>query len=170
LKEIILLRHAKSSRDEPALADFERPLSGRGKRACAAVATAVRRLAPAPRLVLASPARRTAETLERIEDALPAGAEVALEKALYLASASKLLERLRRLDDAVPSVMVIGHNPGLQRLALLIAGRGDKSALEKLAAKFPTAALAVLRYPGARWRELAADAAELLELWSPKDE
>lgn len=170
MKEIILLRHAKSSRDDPGTADFERPLARRGKEACEAVEAAFRRLALKPALVLASSARRTEETLRLIAPALPGEYAVALEKRLYLASAARLLERLQRIDDGVRSVLVIGHNPGLQRLALLLAGRGNAAALERLRVKFPTAALARLKFPGAHWRALAAGSAELAAFWSPKDD
>ena len=79
-------------------------------------------------------------------------------------------QRLKALDDAFQSVLLIGHNPGLQRLALLLAGRGKEADLARLAEKFPTAGLAELHFPGPRWSELASASAELVFLWSPKDE
>ncbi len=170
MKTIILLRHAKSSWDEAGTPDFERPLSPRGKRACAAVRTALGRLGAAPELVLCSLARRTQETLRRIAPALAGGPDVIVERRLYLASAKKLLERLQALEAEPDSVLLLGHNPGLQRLAVELAGRGEAAALKRLAAKFPTAALAELSFPGKSWRELEPGSAELVSLWSPKDD
>ena len=170
MRTITLLRHAKSSWSAPGKADFARPLSPRGRRACTALKAVLRRRKAAPDVVLASSAVRTAETLSRIAQQLPAAAAVILEKRLYLASAAKLLARLKGLDDAFHSVLLIGHNPGLQRLALLLAGRGKEADLARLAAKFPTAGLAELHFPGPRWGELAAATAELVFLWGPRDE
>jgi len=170
MKTIILLRHAKSSRNDTALADFDRPLAPRGKRACEAVIRALRRFKLAPDVVLCSTARRAEETLLGIAPALADGATVKHEKRLYLASAARLLGRLRELDDGVRSVLLIGHNPGLQGLAVLLAGSGNGAALARLAAKFPTAGLAALSFPGKRWGELAAGSAELFRLWSPNDD
>ncbi|HXQ66334.1 MAG TPA: histidine phosphatase family protein [Alphaproteobacteria bacterium] len=170
MKTIILLRHAKSSRNDTALADFDRPLAPRGKRACETVIRALRRLKLAPDIVLCSTARRAEETLLGIAPALADGATVKHEKRLYLASAARLLGRLRELDDGVRSVLLIGHNPGLQGLAVLLAGGGNGATLARLVAKFPTAGLAALSFPGKRWGELAAGSAELVRLWSPNDD
>jgi phosphohistidine phosphatase len=167
MKTITLLRHAKSSWDDAGAADIDRPLSPRGKRDCKAVREVIAALKP--ELVLCSSALRTRETLERIKAALPSERTDAIEARLYLASAARLLARLKQVDDAVDSVLLIGHNPGLQRLALLLAGRGDAPVLTRLAAKFPTAAIARLAFSGRRWRDLDAGAAELKQLWSPKD-
>lgn len=168
MKQLYLVRHAKSSWDDPALADFERPLAARGRRACQGLRETLRPLGIAPALILCSAARRTQETLQRLSSAFSHDYAVAVEKRLYLASGAKLLERLRRLDDDIPSVMLIGHNPGLQRLALLLAGGGDQELLARLKAKFPTAGLAELAFAGAHWRDLAGGKAELVRLLTPR--
>jgi phosphohistidine phosphatase len=104
---------------------------------------------------------RTRETLELLQcDA----ASVRVEDELYAASADTLLERLRAVDDEVGSVLLIGHNPGLQDLALLLAG--DGADLERVATKFPTAALATLSV--ATWKRLAPGDAELTAYVVPK--
>ena len=166
---LYLLRHAKSSWADPALADRDRPLAPRGRRNAAVLAAELARIPIAPELVLCSPARRTRETLDAISDELPQGAEIRFEERVYGASAEGLVDLLAGLPGAVASVLLIGHNPGLQRLALLLAGRGDAPVLTRLAAKFPTAAIARLAFSGRRWRDLDAGAAELKQLWSPKD-
>jgi phosphohistidine phosphatase SixA len=110
-KRLYLLRHAKSSWKQPELADHDRPLASRGRRAAKAIARHLRERQIAPELVLCSTARRARETLERIEPAL-ATAAVRREPQLYRASADVLFERLRTVPDDVASVMLIGHNPG----------------------------------------------------------
>jgi len=169
MKQLYLLRHAKSSWEDAAVADFERPLAVRGRRACASLREAIGRHGIAPALILCSAARRTQETLQAVAPAFAHDYVVAIERRLYLASAAKLLERIRRLEDDIPSVMLIGHNPGLQRVALLLAGGGAQEGLARLKAKFPTAALAELAFRGARWRDLAAGKAELVRLLTPRE-
>ena len=169
MKTLYLLRHAKSSWDEPGLADFDRSLSGRGKRACRALVEAISRFGVAPELILCSSATRTQETFKRIAPAFTNKYTLSVERQLYLASARKLLGRLRRVPDDTPSAMLIGHNPGLQGLAQSLAGRGDRAMLDRLAVKFPTAALAELNFSGTKWRALDAGTAELVRLWTPRD-
>jgi phosphohistidine phosphatase len=166
MKRVYLLRHAKSSWADAALADHERPLNGRGRRAATAMCEQLRAEGIAPALVLCSTARRTRETLERIAPAL-GDAEIRTEDALYGASAATLLERLRRLPDEVESVLLIGHNPGLQELALRLARPAP--ALDPLTDKFPTGALAVLALAAGRWSECAPGTAELVAFARPRD-
>lgn len=167
MKTLYLLRHAKSSWDNEGLKDFERPLAVRGKRACTVLNKALPRLGVAPEVVLCSAARRAQETLRRIAAGLPEEPTVIVERGLYLAGAKRLLNRLHKLDAAINSAMVIGHNPGLQRLALLLAGSGERSLLERLKTKLPTAGLAELRFQGVFWGDLEAGACTLSRLWTP---
>ena len=166
MKRLYLLRHAKSSWKDTSLPDHDRPLNGRGRRAAKAMARHMREHGIEPELVLCSTARRARETLERIEPGLDTRA-VHLEPDLYAASAHALLERLRGVPDTVESVLLIGHNPGLQDLALELARPG--SAADELAAKYPTAALATLAFEASTWRELDRGTAELVELVRPRD-
>lgn len=119
-----------------------------------------------PDLVLCSSSVRARQTLERLARAIPEGTPVEIEEALYAAGSSTLIERLRRVPPEREAVLVIAHNPGLQELALLLAGRGPD--LGRLAEKFPTGALATLAHDGA-WTELRAGACELLELVFPRE-
>jgi phosphohistidine phosphatase len=162
VKRLFLLRHAKSSWDDAGLADRDRPLAPRGRRAVEVMARHLRDETISPSLVLSSPARRTRETL----DGLAPSGEVQIEDELYGASAADLLERLRRLPDSKESVMLIGHNPAIQELALSLAGAGDRRA--DLERKFPTGALATLTVPDS-WHELGPGSADLVEFVRPKD-
>jgi len=163
---LYLLRHAKSSWSDPALPDRERPLAPRGRRDAKRVAEHLVRLGVEPGLVLCSAAVRTRETLQLVRPALGATTSVVLEDELYAAAADTLLERLRAVPDGVASVLLIGHNPGLQDLALLLASAGEE--LAPLEAKFPTAALATLAVPKAGWSELSPGDAVLAAFVTPK--
>lgn len=149
-KRVYLLRHAKSSWDDPALSDHDRPLAPRGRKAAALMASHIRDEGIEPELVLCSSAVRARETLERVQ---PAG-EVEVEDGLYGAGAADLLDRLRRVPDEVESVMLIGHNPAIQDLA-------------GVEGKFPTGALATLEFDG-EWRSLRAGCAKLAAFVRPK--
>jgi phosphohistidine phosphatase len=162
VKRLFLLRHAKSSWDDAGLADRDRPLAPRGRRATEVMARHLRDEKISPALVLCSSARRTRDSLEGVG---PSG-EVRIEDELYGATEAELLERLRRVPDAVESVMLIGHNPAIQELALGLASGGAR--LEDLERKFPTAALATLTVPGT-WRELGSGSAELVAFVTPKE-
>jgi phosphohistidine phosphatase len=164
VKRLFLLRHAKSSWDDPGLDDHDRPLAPRGRRASALIAEHLRRERIAPDLVLCSSARRTRETLERVMPALDPS-KARFERALYGASSEKLLQRLREVPDEVQSVMLVGHQPAIQELALHLAGEG--SELESVRGKFPTAALATLTFAG-QWSELARQSGELAAYVKPK--
>jgi phosphohistidine phosphatase len=164
MKRLFLLRHAKSSWDDPELADHDRPLAPRGRRAAKLIAEHMARQGATPALVLCSSARRTRETLELIAPALGEGISVQIERELYAASDQGLLKRLRAAEDSIESLLLIGHNPGMQELALSLAGAGPK--LADLRRKYPTGALATLEYRG-RWADLQSGRAELTDFVTP---
>ena len=166
MKRLYLLRHAKSSWDDPTLADDDRPLAPRGRRAAKVMAEHLGRKGIAPELVLCSPSRRTRQTLTRIAPGLGKNANVQIEPELYAASGPVLLEVLHEVPDGVDSVMLIGHNPGIQDLALNLASAG--SPIPRLRNKFPTAALVTLELNGS-WRELEPGSAELVSFVKPKE-
>jgi len=156
MKRLYLLRHAKSSWDEAGLADHDRPLSSRGRRAADAMGRHLRAEGIAPQLILCSSAARTRETLTRIglEDA-------EIERELYGASAGELLARLRRVPADIESVLVIGHNPGTHDLALALAGAP--------AEKYPTGALATIDLEIDAWSAIAAGGGRLVAFVRPRE-
>jgi phosphohistidine phosphatase len=164
---LYLLRHAKSSWDDPGLEDSDRPLAPRGRRASALVAEHLRGDHVAPALVLCSSALRTRETLAAILPALEGEVEIRIEDRLYLAGADALLARLNEVPDSLPSVLLIGHNPSIQELALTLAGRGD--GLDRLRERFPTGALATLGIPTGGWSGLRPRAAVLESFVLPRE-
>jgi phosphohistidine phosphatase len=162
----MLLRHAKSSWADPTLADIDRPLAPRGERAARRMAKYVRRQRLRPALVLCSPSLRTRQTLEAIAPSLGGDASISVEPGLYAAEMNEILAQLRTTPDAVGSVLVIGHNPGLHELALALASRG--ADLPRLRAKFPTGALAVLAAGCEAWGALEPGGAELVDYVVPE--
>ena len=121
-----------------------------------------------PDLILVSPSRRTQETLASLEpwDDTPLVEQV---EALYLATASQLLAILRGVNETVRSAMLIGHNPGMHELAILLAnGSTGSEATRRLAASFPTAALVEFSV-ATRWEQLDATGVRLVRFLTPKD-
>jgi phosphohistidine phosphatase len=167
VRRLLLLRHAKSSWDDPGLADHDRPLAPRGRRAAVALCDHLQDLADPPDLVLCSSAVRTVQTLDRIRPALPASTSINVDGQLYAADAGELLAHVRRLSSSVSCALVIGHNPGIGDLAVMLAGNGDSAARSAMAAKFPTAALARLALDQP-WSEVGPDSATLEEFWKPR--
>lgn len=167
MKRVYLLRHAKSSWKDRSLADRDRPLAGRGRRAAKALALHLEAEEVRPELVLCSPARRTRETLERIEAGFGGEVEARIDDALYGAGEAGLFERLTTLPEPVGSVMLIGHNPGLQQLALALASEGD--GLARMRDKYPTAALATIDLPAESWGGVERGSGELVRYVRPRD-
>ena len=166
MRTLYLLRHAKSSWDDPDLEDAERPLADRGRRAAGLIGDYMRANAIEPELVICSPAVRARQTLDGLGDAVGA-ASVEIEPRLYDAHESDLLARVRRVDGEIDSVMLIGHNPSIERLALLLAAEGD--LLDEVRAKYPTGALATLVLDAGDWSEASAGEAELAGFVKPRD-
>jgi phosphohistidine phosphatase len=168
MRQLLLLRHAKSSWDNIGQPDRERPLSDRGHRAAAAMRRAMRQLGLAPDLVLISPSRRTLQTLEALEpwDETPLVEQV---EALYLAEPAQLFGILHDVPETVRSVLVIGHNPGLHDLAqTLLAGAPATAMAQRMAQSYPTGALAEFVIPGP-WLRLAPGGGSLMRFLTPRE-
>jgi len=162
---LYLLRHAKSDWSDPTLPDEMRPLSKRGRRDAQLLASFLESAPIRPSLILCSPAMRTRQTLEPLIGAL-GNPPVEFERDLYAAPAQALLDRLHAVPDAFTSVMLIGHNPGLQELAVRLTKPGKKRAT--LEAKFPTGALATISLNAPAWGKLAPHSAQLTRNITPR--
>ena len=165
LRHIVVIRHAKSSWDDPSVADHDRPLSKRGRNALSPLRDHIERLELRPELVMCSSSRRTCETLAGIRAAFGRKARVESDSSLYAASAEQLVTELRRLDDQVTTVVLIGHNPGVVELVDLLASASATG--EAAIDTFPTAAVAVLSVAGP-WSALQPACALLESFWAPR--
>ncbi|MGW8268021.1 MAG: SixA phosphatase family protein [Longimicrobiales bacterium] len=169
IKTVLLLRHAKSSWDQPLLEDFRRPLAPRGRRAAPRVGRYLAREELIPDRVLCSGAARAVETWELVSEALGVAVSTEFREELYHASPRSLMEILRTLPDEVQSILLIGHNPTFETLALRLAGSGNEETLEAMRNKFPTAALAILDFGIERWAELEEGGGVLRVFIRPKE-
>ena len=167
MKSLILLRHAKSSWNDAVARDFDRPLNRRGRRAAALMGREMERLDLRFDLVLASPAARVVETLDDVGSGYGAHLPVEYDERVYLADPETLLELVRSAAPEIDRLLLVGHNPGLERLALLLAGQGDYRA--ELAAKFPTATLAQIDFDVATWSGLEPGSGRLVRFVRPRD-
>ncbi|MDP1751649.1 MAG: histidine phosphatase family protein [Reyranella sp.] len=170
MKNILLLRHAKSAWSDTTLSDHDRPLNRRGERAAKAIGDHLAQHGPRPDLVLCSTAMRTRQTLAPVIKRLGTHAPpIALEDTLYLASEESLLERLQAVADDITTVLLVGHNDGIWRLAEMLAGHGQPARLAALQEKYPTGTLATLQFPDGPWRDLAAGSGDLVAFVRPRD-
>jgi phosphohistidine phosphatase len=166
VRRLHLLRHAKSSWDDQALRDRDRPLAPRGRRATKRIARWARKHDVRPQLVVSSSAVRARETLQGVLPGL-GEPEVWTEVALYAASVETLLERVQALPDEANEAMFVGHNPGLGELLLLLAGPGELR--ERAEAKVPAGALATLEADVERWAELEPGGMRLVSFVVPRE-
>ncbi|MCB5164145.1 histidine phosphatase family protein [Streptomyces bambusae] len=166
MPDLVILRHAKSAWP-PGVPDSDRPLGPRGLRDAPAAGALLAREHPRPDLVLCSPARRTRQTWELAAARLPAEPPVRHEPRLYAAEAEEILDLVRETPADVGGLLLVGHNPGLQELVLLLAGGGPGDALDRIGAKFPTSAVAVLGCPEP-WSALTPGSAVLKSFDIPR--
>jgi phosphohistidine phosphatase len=166
MKTLTLLRHAKSGWDDPVSRDFDRLLNPRGRRAARTVAKEMRRLGLGFDRVLASPARRVIETIGEVAQVF-GPIEPVYEQSVYLAAPQALLDLVRDVDDGVGRLLLVGHNPGLESLALLLTGPG--ALRDSAAEKYPTATLAEIALPVERWADVGEGTGELRRFIRPRD-
>jgi phosphohistidine phosphatase len=176
-RTLVLFRHAKSA--WPDVADHDRPLARRGIRDAPVMGRWLREAGLLPGQVLCSTARRARETWQFAQAGLAATPPVTFDARIYEGAATDLLAVLRKVPPATGTLLLIGHNPAIEDLALLLtaapsaaAGPGPGGAapgdLERMRSKFPTAAIAVLEFPGT-WPSLAPGRARLTAFVTPHD-
>jgi len=167
-RRLVLLRHAKSSWDTDAARDVDRPLAPRGEAAAPAVGRFLAERDLWPEWVWCSPAKRTRQTWKRVAPIVEIPPVLVYEPALSLASARTLLARIAETPARISTVLVVGHNPGLQELAAELATRADAEVGEAVRAHFPTAAVLALAYENGDWTSLADAPVRLLAWRTPK--
>jgi phosphohistidine phosphatase len=165
-RRIVLLRHAKA--DWPEVPDIERPLADRGRLDAPAAGQWLAGAGLLPHLTLCSPAVRTRETWKLAAHELPQRPKTVYEERLYDATPGDLMALLNEVDDTVPDVLVVGHNPGMHGLAEVLAADAEGDALVRLRrGAFPTSAVAVLEFTGS-WKTVEHGVARLTAFWSPR--
>ena len=171
MKRLYLLRHAKAVAAGPAQDDFARELTVRGMQDAAAMARYLAKNEMRPDLILASGAARTRQTAELVQRELTA--KIEYRDNLYLAEPGRIFAAVQAVAASAAGVMVIGHNPGMEELATLLARepvrRKERERRDVLEEKFPTAALAALEFDIAKWRDLAPGTGKLLDFVRPRD-
>jgi phosphohistidine phosphatase len=169
MKRLTLLRHAKSGWDDPVARDFDRPLNAKGKRAARAVGRHMREAGIAFDHAIASPATRVVETLEELSAGLGHALRPAFDRKVYLASAETLLDVIHDAPEGAETLLLVGHNPGLEDLVLLLVPNGAGQDREAVEDKFPTASLVDIRFDAARWADVRAGGGTLSRFVRPRD-
>ena len=168
--KLFLLRHAKSSWTDPGLDDLDRPLNARGLRAAAAIGRFMRSNRLLPELVLCSPARRARETWKLVADELRTAPRVVIDEGIYdFGNGGRLLDVARTQANGASPLLVVGHNPSMERLAARLIGRGEPKLVKKIEQKYPTGALCVIEFPIEKWGEIADATGELLSFTRSSD-
>lgn len=169
MKRLSLLRHAKSSWDDPVERDFDRPLNGRGRRAAQRMGQWLAEQKLLFDHVLASPALRIRQTVEGVEAGMGARLAVHWDKRIYMASAAILFDLVQETGDGIDHLLLIGHNPGLEDLCLDASAGHDNDARKEMEAKFPTAAFATLDFDVQRWADAGEGRAVIHSFMRPRD-
>ena len=157
---LYLLRHAKSSWDDAAQRDFERPLTNRGREACVLVGEFIEEKGIDFDLVLVSTAVRTRETIELVKERAKLRSEVRYDERIYEATVPRLLEVIAQVDDDRENVLLVGHNPGLEELLTLLTGEH---------VRVTTANFAKITIQATTWSESLANKGTLDWIIRPKE-
>lgn len=167
---LLLLRHAKSSWDNPALDDRDRPLAPRGERAASLIGRYMRENGHQPKLALCSHAARARQTLDLVIDALGTTPPVHIDDQLYdFGDGTVLLAALANEGGNASPLLIVGHNPSVEALADRLIGAGPEELMTEMRIKFPTGALAVIDFDTARWEEVTPGSGVLVSFTRPKD-
>lgn len=165
---VMLLRHAKAEPAFPGASDRDRVLAARGRQQAADLGQFMARHRLTPARTLVSPATRTRETWDGVAAALPQAPAAEFDERIYNAAASTLIEMIRETDtQAVRSLLLVGHNPGLHQAAVELIATGDLDARQRLHEKFPPAGLVVIEFKLAEWSALHPLAGRLERFVTP---
>ena len=170
MKYVTLLRHAKSDWGEPSLRDFDRPLNPRGRAAAPAMGAYLCKKKVRPDLILCSAAIRTRQTLNLLAPKLGIHPETIITEQIYLASPADKLMMIKASADNFDHILMIGHNPGTHQLAcdFVDIEHSVDAGADKMARKFPTAAVAHFKFPVGSWSEVGLGRGHLVFFMTPK--
>ncbi len=165
---LLLMRHAKSSWDNPETADYERPLSSRGQQAAPAMGAFMAERDLIPTRILCSAAQRARETLALLLPHLTGDIDICIAQRLYQSDAPGYLTAVREYGGTDLTVLLIGHNPAIEDFAHVLAPMGDAAGLASMKAKYPTCALAIIGFDLAHWRDIGPGEGRLISFNTPK--
>lgn len=168
MKTLYFLRHAKAEPGGSAVADPDRILSRRGQEACALMGAYMKSKAYVPACALTSPSARTKETLERVAAAAGWNIPNRFDDRLYLATAEEILCTIQTIENNAHSLIVVGHNPGMHHIALLLSEPVQNRLRTALELKYPTCTLTVMRFECKEWQEIAPGKGKLLDFVTPE--
>jgi phosphohistidine phosphatase len=168
MKTLTLLRHAKSDWDDPVARDFDRPLNRRGRRAARTIGAEMRAQGLAFDRVLASPARRVVETIEELAETF-GEIDADYDARIYLASTETLIDLIRATDETVERLLLVGHNPGLERLALALSSGSGGPLRDGIEVKYPTATLAEIALDVEGWWQVDSGTGTIVRFIRPRD-
>jgi phosphohistidine phosphatase len=168
MKTLTLLRHAKSGWDDPVTRDFDRPLNRRGRRAARTVGAEMRAQGMQFDRVLASPALRVVETLEEVAGAY-GELRPSYEPRLYLATTETLIELIHAVPEPIDRLLLVGHNPGLELLALGLSGGSDSRLRGEIEVKYPTGTLAEIALDVEGWWQVDEGCGSIARFIRPRD-
>lgn len=167
---LLLLRHAKSSWTDPGLDDHDRPLNPRGQKSAPLIGRFMRDHKFNPDLVLCSPARRARETWKLASAELRSAPRLLMEDGLYdFGNGGRILDTVRAKADTAKSILVVGHNPSIERLAQRLIGKGEAKLRKRITEKYPTGALAVISFDAKDWKDIEDGKGTLAAFVRPRD-
>lgn len=170
MKTLGIFRHAKSDWNDARLRDFDRPLNKRGRKGAAIMGKHIRDHGACWRRILASPAVRVTQTIELAAEAAGLTPPVTWDRRIYLANSAALMDVLRDQEGDPESILLIGHNPGLEDLIFdLVPDNGSSPLRDIVEEKFPTAAYAVMELDIEGWNDIDENCARLVHLVRPRD-
>ncbi|HEX6218263.1 MAG TPA: histidine phosphatase family protein [Sphingomicrobium sp.] len=169
MKQLAILRHAKSDWGNPGLTDFDRPLNKRGRKAAKKVGRELNQRGLAFDLVVSSPATRARETVERFCLGFEHPLSVQFEPAIYLASTGALLGVINALPEETGTVLIVGHNPGFHDIVLRLTREDSNGFRHKVGANYPTGAFALIDFPAGKWADVTPASGEIRQVIFPRE-
>jgi phosphohistidine phosphatase len=169
MPRLLLLRHAKSSWDDPEISDFDRPLNTRGRRSAPLMGRHCAQHNLVPQKILCSSSRRTRETLAGLLPYCNEDLDIRVTRDLYMTTADRHFDLVRAQGGATRTMMTIGHNPTMQELAILLIGSGNPALRDDITEKFPTAALAVIDFDVKRWTDVEPGSGRIVAFFRPRE-
>ncbi len=169
MPRLLLLRHAKSAWEHEGVDDFDRPLNARGRSVIQPMGRHMAAHGLTPQKILCSSARRTRETLSGLLPFFAEDLDVRLTRELYEAGEDRMIDQIRAHGANARTLLVVGHNPGLQETALALIGSGNPLFVEDIERKFPTAGLAIIDFPAMKWVDVELKAGRIVAFFRPRE-